>query len=183
MAVNALYVAWTCWTFLSWSWTAELSPPYSGPQVTILPPPKYHNAKASCVAATFASARLSPSPQRKLRHCVQSTKVHPAQVINFRKPCPMSKCFLGQNLPSPTLDGSHPRVTVARPGMQWISRYFSPEMGSQWVAYPSAPLGYPRTDTPACNGHQDWTPVGMRLHVQPTEKKACVCVPLTVLQW
>ena len=38
IAANAPFVAWTCWTPFSWSWTTELSPPESGsPQVTTDP--------------------------------------------------------------------------------------------------------------------------------------------------
>ena len=59
-------MAWICRTPLSWSWTAEVSPPNSAwPQVTIALSPWQYKAKAHCVAATCGwsarAVRHSPS--------------------------------------------------------------------------------------------------------------------------
>ena len=56
IAAKAQLVAWSCCTFLSEPQTFELSPPYLAEhRVTILSPPRHHNAKARSVAASFTS--------------------------------------------------------------------------------------------------------------------------------
>ena len=66
MAENAFCAAWICCTPLSWSRTAELSPPRrDSPQVTTALSPWHHNAKALFVAASCGwstrAVRHSPS--------------------------------------------------------------------------------------------------------------------------
>ena len=75
---------------LSWSWTAELSPPlYSSPEVTTALSPWHHKAKASRVAASCGwsarAVRHSPSSiSASSKVCSKSTRTRFSAVISLR---------------------------------------------------------------------------------------------------
>ena len=107
MAANALSVAWTCCTFLSWSWTVELSPPWSEqPHVTMPSPPQHHTARAESVLATLGSCatavRWSPSSiPAACKGCERSVSIRPSSVTSLRNPRP--KLFCASFFNSPTV--------------------------------------------------------------------------------
>ena len=90
-------VAWICCTSLSWSWTAELSPPKSAPpQVTIALSPWHHKAKALLVAASCGwstrTVRHSPSLICASSNvCSKLTKTRFSPVISLRCFCPKAR--------------------------------------------------------------------------------------------
>ena len=71
IAGRAPNVRQTCWTFRNWSWTLELSPPYSGsPHVTSLFPPTHQKAVTTTVwIAPCDNSVTSETPQRKRKSC------------------------------------------------------------------------------------------------------------------
>ena len=113
IAAKARPVPWTCCTFLSWSCTAELSPPPSAlPQVTILLPPKHHDAKAPLdsiffVAATFpliatAVRQYFSSSRASKSDWAGSNKMRPSAVTSLSNPC--WNLFWAKIVKSPTLE-------------------------------------------------------------------------------
>ena len=90
-------VAWICCKPLSWSWTAELSPPNSLlPQVTMVLSPWHHKAKAPTVAArcgwSTRTVRHSPSfICASSKVCSELTKTRFSPVISLRCFCPKAR--------------------------------------------------------------------------------------------
>ena len=90
MAENAFCAAWICCTPLSWSRTAELSPPRrDSPQVTTALSPWHHNAKALFVAASCGwstrAVRHSPSSiSASSKVCSKSNRTRFLAVISLR---------------------------------------------------------------------------------------------------
>ena len=90
IAAKARTVAWICCTPLSWSRTAELSPPESAPpQETIALPPWHHKAKALIVAASCGwstrAVRHSPSSiSASSKVLLRSTRTRFLPVISLR---------------------------------------------------------------------------------------------------
>ena len=97
-------------TLLSWSWTAEQSPPQGGlPQATTCLPPQHHKANAvpdlatwaCCTTAVRCSLSWTPAVCKETKGLARTC---PSIVTSFRKPRP--RAFCASSFKSPTVESS-----------------------------------------------------------------------------